>query len=91
VHTLAADHSVLSVFLDPVNVVIKVAPFPNGEVNAARFARELARAAWQWADELDPAGAPSGPPASASVEPGRPRHSLRGEFDAGSVYHERGV
>jgi hypothetical protein len=46
---------VLSVFLDPVNVVLTVPPFPDGPVQTARLLRELARAASRMAAELEPA------------------------------------
>jgi hypothetical protein len=44
----------LAVFLDPVNLVLTVPPFPNGPVTMAGFLRELARAASHVAAELDP-------------------------------------
>lgn len=46
----------LAVFLDPVNLVLTVPPFPNGHIVMARFLRELARAAFQMASEIDPLG-----------------------------------
>jgi hypothetical protein len=49
-----AGEPVLAVFLDPVNLVLTVPPFPNGPVVMARFLRELARAAAHVAADLDP-------------------------------------
>lgn len=49
-----AGEPVLAVFLDPVNLVLTVPPFPTGATVTARFLRELARAAARMADELDP-------------------------------------
>jgi hypothetical protein len=46
---------VLGVFLDPVNIVLTVPPFPDGPLRTAQFLRELARAASRVAAELDPA------------------------------------
>lgn len=45
---------VLAVFLDPVNLVLTVPPFPNGSIVMAAFMRELARAAGRMADTIDP-------------------------------------
>lgn len=45
----------LAVFLDPVNLVVSVPPFPDGPVQAARFLRELGRAADRMAELLQPA------------------------------------
>lgn len=45
---------VLGVFVDPVNLVLTVPPFPDGPVRTAQFLRELARAASRMAAELDP-------------------------------------
>jgi hypothetical protein len=51
-------HRVLSIFLDPANLIVAPAPFPNGELMTARFYRAIARACAQLSAELDPAGAP---------------------------------
>jgi hypothetical protein len=58
--------AVLSVFLDPVNLVVMVPPFPDGAVRTARFLRQLAQTCGRWADELDPTDAPSQRPRSGS-------------------------
>jgi hypothetical protein len=47
---------VLSIFLDPINLVVSVPPFPGGQLVAARLYRQLARACTRLAAELDPAG-----------------------------------
>jgi hypothetical protein len=49
-------HHVLSIFLDPANLIVVSAPFPNGELLTARFYRALARASAQLSAELDPRG-----------------------------------
>jgi hypothetical protein len=51
-------HRVLAIFLDPANLVLLPAPFPNGELLTVRFLRQLARACAQLSAELDPGGAP---------------------------------
>lgn len=43
----------LTVFLDPVNLVLTVPPFPSGPLVMAAFLRELARAAGHLAGELE--------------------------------------
>ena len=48
----------LAVFLDPVNLLVSVPPFPDGPVEMARFLRELARAANRMAGELQPVASP---------------------------------
>ncbi|HEX5403571.1 MAG TPA: hypothetical protein VFX16_14870 [Pseudonocardiaceae bacterium] len=57
-----AGEPVLAVFLDPVNLVLTVPPFPTGPFVMAQFLRELARAAMRVATDLDPTdeGRPSG-------------------------------
>lgn len=50
---------VLALFLDPVNLVLSVPPFPDGPTRAATFLRELSRAAGAMADEIDPMPQPS--------------------------------
>jgi hypothetical protein len=45
---------VLAVFLDPVNLVLTIPPFPNGPIVMAAFLRELARAAARMADTINP-------------------------------------
>lgn len=45
---------VLAVYLDPVNLVLTVPPFPSGPIVMARFLRELSRASARMADELEP-------------------------------------
>lgn len=47
--------TVLAVFLDPVNLVLTVPPFPDGPVVMARLCRELARSCLRMAADLDPA------------------------------------
>jgi hypothetical protein len=55
VHQTASDEYALVAFLDPMNVVLTVPPFPNGDVVTARFLRELAGAAFEMAAAIDPA------------------------------------
>lgn len=50
----ANGQRVLSIFLDPANLVVAPAPFPDGDLVAARFYRAIARACAQLAAELDP-------------------------------------
>ena len=54
VQTGPAGEHMLAVFLDPVNIVLTVPPFPTGPLEMARFLREMARAASRMAAELDP-------------------------------------
>ena len=49
---------VLSIFLDPVSLVLSPAPFPDGPLVTARFYRQVARACAQLSAELDPTGVP---------------------------------
>jgi hypothetical protein len=49
-----AGERVLSIFLDPANLVITIPPFPDGARMIARFYRQLARACAQLSAELDP-------------------------------------
>jgi hypothetical protein len=58
VHEADPGRPVLAVFLDPVNLVVSVPPFPGGDLALARFCRQLARSAWQLAGDLDPSGQP---------------------------------
>lgn len=74
VHEVAPGRNVLSAFVDPLNVVINVPPLPDGHLVMARFCRELARAAWKLAEELDPL--PPAPP-EAPMPSSRPRHAYR--------------
>jgi hypothetical protein len=53
-----AGERVLSIFLDPVSLVLSSAPFPDGPLVTARFYRQVARACAQLSAELDPTGAP---------------------------------
>jgi hypothetical protein len=48
-----AGELVLGIFLDPVNLVLAIPPFPDGPMRTAQFLHELARAASQMATELD--------------------------------------
>lgn len=70
---------VLAVFLDPVNLVLTVPPFPNGPIVMAQFMRQLARAATQMADAIDPMQVPrsGGAHRARSVSP--PDHAARGD------------
>lgn len=65
-----AGKRVLSVFLDPVSLVITPAPFPDGPVVAARFYRQVARVCAQLSAELDPTGAPFRHPGAHRAVPG---------------------
>jgi hypothetical protein len=55
VQQLPSGEPVLGIFLDPVNLVLTVPPFPDGPVRTVRFLHELARAASLMATELDSA------------------------------------
>jgi hypothetical protein len=52
-HTESGEYA-LTAFLDPINVVLTVPPFVNGDVVTARFLRELAGAAFEMAAAIDP-------------------------------------
>jgi hypothetical protein len=47
---------VLSIFLDPLSLVLSVAPFPDGPLRTARLYRQIARVCAQLSAELDPTG-----------------------------------
>lgn len=51
---------VLGIFLDPVNIVLTVSPFPDGRTRTARFLRDLARSALRMATDLDPVNRSTG-------------------------------
>lgn len=51
----------LVIYLDPVNFVIQLPPFPGGDLVLAKFCRELAREAVKLAEALDQETTPSGP------------------------------
>jgi hypothetical protein len=59
----------LSIFLDPVNLAVIAAPFPDGPIATARFYRQLARVCAQLSAELDPTGAPLQPPGAHRAAP----------------------
>jgi hypothetical protein len=54
IYEMVSGPAVLSIFLDPANLVLTVPPFPDGPLTTARFLRQLAGAAAQMADDLDP-------------------------------------
>jgi hypothetical protein len=54
VQTTPSGQVVLAVFLDPMNIVVTVPPFPTGAVSTAVFLRQLARSALSMAGQLDP-------------------------------------
>jgi hypothetical protein len=54
--TTPGGEYLLSVFLDPMNLVLTVPPFPRASAPTARFLRELAKAALRMAGEIDPLG-----------------------------------
>jgi hypothetical protein len=54
VQTTPSGEYLLSLFLDPMNLVVTVPPFPRASVSTARFLRELAKAALRMAGEIDP-------------------------------------
>jgi hypothetical protein len=56
VHTTDSDEYLLSMFLDPMNLVLMVPPFPGAAIPTAQFLRELAKAALRMAGEIDPIG-----------------------------------
>jgi hypothetical protein len=56
VQTTPSGEYLLSVFLDPMNLVLTVPPFPRASISTAQFLRELARAALRMAGEIDPLG-----------------------------------
>lgn len=60
---------ILSVFLDPVNLIITTPPFPDGPLVTARFYRQVARACAQLSAELDPTGAPFRHPGAHRAAP----------------------
>jgi hypothetical protein len=47
-------HPALSIYLDPMEWLVHVPPFPDGDRYMVRFLRQLARVAGDMADELDP-------------------------------------
>jgi hypothetical protein len=51
----------LTLFLEPVSVVISQAPCPDGAFELAQWCRELSRETAKLAVELDPAGGPTAP------------------------------
>ncbi|HEX5408057.1 MAG TPA: hypothetical protein VFX16_37820 [Pseudonocardiaceae bacterium] len=53
VQTTPSGEYLLSVFLDPMNLVVTVPPFPRASLSTARFLRELAKAALRMAGEID--------------------------------------
>jgi hypothetical protein len=65
VQTTVGGEYLLAVFLDPMNLVVTVPPFPRASASTARFLRELARAALRMAGEIDPFSASPGRPAGA--------------------------
>ena len=62
IEILDTGQRVLSVFFDPVTLVVTLPPFPDGAVVTARFLRSIARACAQLSAEYDPTGAPLGRP-----------------------------
>lgn len=56
VQTTPSGEYLLSLLLDPMNLVVTVPPFPRASVSTARFLRELARSALRVAGEIDPLG-----------------------------------
>ena len=60
---------ILSIFLDPVNLMLTPAPFPNGPLLTARFYRQLARVCAQLSAELDPTGEPVRGPGAHRATP----------------------
>lgn len=58
---VAPGQTALSVYLDPIDLVVHVPPFPDGPAAMVRFLRGLARASAEFADQLDSSG--SGGPA----------------------------
>jgi hypothetical protein len=51
---ITPGHPVLSIYLDPIEWLVHVPPFPDGDRYMVRFLRQLARVAGDMADELDP-------------------------------------
>lgn len=64
----------LSVYLDPISLVLNVPPYPGGERFMAGFMRDLARTADDMADQLDTASAAPG---------GESRHALHETGESG--------
>lgn len=62
IEILDTGQRVLSVYFDPVPLIVTLPPFPDGEVMTARFLRAIARACAQLSAEYDPTGAPLGRP-----------------------------
>jgi hypothetical protein len=65
-------HPALSIYLDPLEWLVHVPPFPDGDRYMVRFLRQLARVAGDMADELDP----------DADEAGQARHRLTGTADS---------
>lgn len=65
-----ARRPVLAIHLDPVTFVLRVPPFPDGEMQMARFCRQLAWAAAEMAARLTPDSQP------APWKSPEPRHAL---------------
>ena len=70
VQQVAEGRYALAIYLDPIMLVLRTPPFPDGPRVMAQFCRELSRAAATLASELDPDGDP------ASAPNGGPRHAM---------------
>jgi hypothetical protein len=77
IHVTNTGERVLSLFLDPVSLVVQVPPFPSGPVVTARLYRQMARVCAQLATELDPG---SGSTYPSSFPQGRARHRSEGDL-----------
>lgn len=53
-HTTRSGQLVLAMFLDPMNIVVAVPPFPDAAIPTASFLRQLASSASSLAARLDP-------------------------------------
>jgi hypothetical protein len=71
-------HPALSIYLDPMEWLVHVPPFPDGDRYMVRFLRQLARVAGEMANELD----------STSGGADQARHRLSDEAD--SAWFEAG-
>jgi hypothetical protein len=69
----------LLISLDAVDVLLSVAPFPDGLVAMANFCRVLARESARLAAEIDPDGEPAPP----EIRSGRHWIASSGESGAG--------
>ena len=56
VYEISQGHPALSIYLDPISVLVTIPPTGHGHLEMARFCRQLTRSAGQLATALDPRG-----------------------------------